>query len=63
MNWILVVVANVVKVLVVFVVPVVVLVTVVVYVAVVIVVLRLTKNASLWNDALAYHMTMAGGLR
>ena len=24
--------------------------------------LTLTKNASLWNDALAYHMTMAGGV-
>ena len=27
-----------------------------------IVVLSLTKNTSLWNDALAYHMTMAGAL-
>ena len=24
--------------------------------------LRLTNNTSLWNDALAYHMTMAGGV-
>ena len=27
-----------------------------------IVVLSLTKNASLWNDARVYHMTMAGGV-
>ena len=27
-----------------------------------IVVLSLTKNASIWNDALAYHMNMAGGV-
>ena len=54
---ILVVVVNVVEVFVVLVVPV----MVVVKVAVVIVVLRLTKNTSLWNDSLAYHMTMASG--
>ena len=27
-----------------------------------IIVLSLTKNASLWNDALANHMTMTGGV-
>ena len=27
-----------------------------------IIVLSLTKNASLWNDAFAYHLTMTGGV-
>ena len=44
------------------VVPIVVVVTVLVQIAIVIVVLSFNKNSSLWNDALAYHMTMADGV-